>query len=166
MRSPFVAKSKREQLINLALEKAKVALQNEDVQRWLADSSKAIAVQFKQWQLDRKRDATDDQPGWIGEKFGQGKLERRIEKMAASIDSLSALRPDLTDTLAPVSEAIIQLRLAVDIAGGLTTIKRAQAHFRLDKEIDRLEGMLFEAALPNEIMHAHARDNVGRGSVR
>ena len=145
---PSIAKKQGAVVIGLAMERAKVALQNEDTRQMLVDNSKAIAAQLQQWLNDHKQGGVIDvEPSWLGERFGQGKLERRVESLAATIDSLSTGRPGLIVALGPVSEAVVQIRTSVEIAGRLPIVKRKQAHLRLGRKIDELQEMLFEASL-------------------
>ncbi len=147
---PSFAKKKSAVVLGLALERAKVALQDEETRRMLVDKANVITVEFQQWLSDRKRnDVADVEPGWLSEKFGQGRLERRVDSLAATIDLLSGGRPGLTEALAPVGEAVVQIRTSLEIAGRFPLVKRTQAQLRLDKEIGRLEKMLFEASLPS-----------------
>ena len=139
-------------LVLPVLEKAWTALQDEKTRKLLVDNSKVIVDKVQEWHNDRKHGGeTDSDPGWLGEKFGQGKLEQRVENLSTTIGSLSAGRLDLTEALAPVVQAVDQIRIAVEVAGRLPLLKRKQAHLRIDKELDRLEKLLFEAALPSPI---------------
>ena len=136
--------------VQVVLAKAMDALQNENTRKMLVDNGKAIAAEIQQWRSDHKLDtATDTEPSWLSEKFGQGKLERRVEDLAATLASLSAVRPELAEALAPVREAVNQIRTSVEIAGRLPLLKRKQAHLRLDKVIGSFEKKLFEASLPS-----------------
>ena len=69
-----------------------------------------------------------------------------MENLAAS---LASGRPELADALAPVSDAVAQLRVSVEVAGRLPIVKRKQAHLRIDHELDRLEESLFDATFPS-----------------
>lgn len=147
---------------SLAIAKAKEALQDPRVRAALQDPKnremlvergKSVAGQAQQWYQDRRAGviAVDGvaEPMRLGEQFGQAKLERRIENLKASVATLSDGRPALAEALAPVSDATAQIRVAVEVAGRLPIVKRKQAHLRIDRELDRLEEELFEAALPS-----------------
>lgn len=143
-KKPSATKKTSAALTNLALDKARAALRDEDIQRLLVANAKVIADQFKRWRSEHK-----EEPSRLGGKFGQRRLVQRIENLDDTIGLLTAGRPELAEAMAPVSEAVVQLRVAAEIAGRLPVVKRKQAQFRLDKEIARFETMLFEAALPN-----------------
>lgn len=139
----------RADLARLAFEKARVALQDEKTQKLLAEHGKSIAATAQQRYQDlRASTAETGGSKGLGEHFGQKRVERRIENLSASVDSLGRGRLDLSEKLVPLSEAINQLRLSAEIAGRLPLVKRTQAHLTLDRELDRLEETLFEASLP------------------
>lgn len=144
------ASAKPAGLAGLAVEKAKAALMDEKTRKMLLEQGKALAANAQDWYEDwRARTDKAGEPKGLGEHFGQGKLERRVENLTASVDALGGGRPELAEALTPVTAAITQLRLSVEIAGRLPIVKRKQAHFRIDRELDHLEQTLFEAAFPS-----------------
>ena len=144
-----IAKSKGAAVAGLAFEKAKQALQDEKTQAMLLEQYQSTKAQAQQWREERRAGGEGaGESRRLGDQFGQGKLERRVENLAASLDSLASGRPELADALAPVSDAVAQLRVSVEVAGRLPIVKRKQAHLRIDHELDRLEKSLFDASFP------------------
>ena len=144
-----VAKGRRADVADLAFEKARQALMDEKTRAMLLAQCHTIAEHAQRWRDSRRANADGStQPSRLGEQFGQGKLERRVENLAASLDSLTSGQPDLAGALDPVGEAITRIRVSVEIAGRLPVVKRKQAHLRIDRELDRLERSLFDASLP------------------
>ncbi len=144
------AKGAAAAVAGLVFEKARQALQDEKVRAMLLEQYQSIAAQAQHWRDERRAGAEGTgEPRRLGEQFGQRKLEHRVENLAASLDSLASGRPDLADALSPVSDAVAQIRVSVEIAGRLPIVKRKQAHLRIDNELDRLEESLFEASFPS-----------------
>lgn len=149
---PWVAQNVRADMTRLVLEKAKAALQDEETRKKLMASSMLIANQIRQLaNYHMPNNASIAELSKVGEKFGQRRLESRVENLASTIDTLITGQRELTEALAPVSDAVAQIRVSVEIAGRLPFVKRQQAHHRLDRAIGRLESMLFEASLPSAL---------------
>lgn len=135
-------------------------LSEPEVQDAIARQAVALADMAKKWNDERRRrpkpidDAEhedDDSPssGGLGAHFGQRKLERRVERLESSIDRVADGRPDLVEALTGARENLAAIRVALDVADGLPLVKRKQAHFRLDEELDKLERLVFDASMPS-----------------
>ncbi|MGI8434616.1 MAG: hypothetical protein ACR2LE_07775 [Nocardioidaceae bacterium] len=138
-------------IADFAFEKAKevAVLKDENIQKMLLEAGNAIAANLQDWYQEwHARTKRPRAPKDLGQYFGQRKLRRRVENLTTSVGALSSGRPELAEALTPVTAAIAQLRLSVEIAGRLPIVKRKQAHFRIDDELDQLEQKLFEATFP------------------
>lgn len=143
------AKAQDATVAGLALEKALEALRDERTRKMLMEHGKSILGRARGWHKERQASAEHSgEARRLGDQFGQRKLERRVEKLASSVEALCSGRPELAQALAPVNDAVTQIGLSVDIAGRLPIVKRKQAHLRVDRELDRLEQTLFEASFP------------------
>lgn len=143
------AKSKGAALAGLAFTKAIQVLQDEKTRAMIVEQYQTISDQARKWRSERRAeaDAETDEPSRFSQQFGQRKLERRVENLTSSLETLTRGHPELATVLVPVSDAVAQLRVSVEIAGRLPFVKRKQAHLRIDNELDHLERSLFEASL-------------------
>lgn len=85
----------------------------------------------------------------LGDRFGQGKLEWRLQALRESMSTLDGGGPELAAFLADMSAALDGISAALLVAGRLPLVKRKQAHRRIDRELDQLEQGLFDACLRN-----------------
>lgn len=126
----------------------------------LIDQGTRIAQLTQTWRAERRaqRESGDapgsslDRPGGtprsVTDRFGSGRLERRLDHLQTSVQGLAAGRPELAAELAQVVANLDQLRFALSVAEGLPLVKRTKARRRIDQELDRLEATIFEASLP------------------
>lgn len=144
------------EVVALALAQAKAALSDPETRRAIVEQGRDIADSIRTWQRDQKArpKATSEGPARrdlgavIGDSFGQGKLEGRVERLRSSVARLSAGRPDLAVALAPVLDSVDKISISLEIAGSLPIVKRKTAHRQIDKALDDLEVGLFQASLP------------------
>lgn len=137
-------------------------LSEPEVQDAIAKQAVTLADMAKKWNEERKDRpspaATDNHPadeggqsgsGGIGARFGQGKLERRVDHLESSIIAVTEGNSDAAEALAGASANLAAIRVSLEVAEGLPLFKRKQAHFRLDDELDKLERLVFDAAMPS-----------------
>ncbi|WP_426571168.1 hypothetical protein [Aquihabitans sp. McL0605] len=140
--------------ISLAL----IALQrlsDPDVRAQLAKQGRSISDNAKEWRAERSSrraqlaaDGVDPAPAAIADRFGRRKLERRVQRLRASVLGLGEGRPELARELDPVLAALEEVTSAIDVAELLPFAKRVRAHQKVDRVLDGLEAGLFESALP------------------
>lgn len=150
------AKAALADLAVVALER----LSDPEVQAQIAAQGRAIADQAIAWRAERRRRARLDddgdaaspagssRSGWLSESFGQGKLEGRVEALESSMAGLGRDRPELAESLASPITTLEQVSSALEVAGGLPLLKRKQAHRRIDEDLDQLEQLVFDVAMP------------------
>lgn len=130
-------------------------LSDPKVQDELVEQGRRVADLVQAWWKERKPQASDDpsdpssgKAGPLHGRFGQRKLERRVENLQASIAEAAQRRPDLAQALVALSATLEEISLALRIAGGLPLAKRKRAHLKIDEELDKLERTVFDAAMP------------------
>lgn len=141
------AKAAAASLAFIALER----LSDPQVRAQVAQQGRNVADLAKKWRDERRRNgepATPGLPAFVGDRFGQRKLEKRVDRLGASLGDLSAQRPELAEPLAGVASTLQEIRSALTIAGDLPLAKRKRAHVRIDHELDRLEQSVFETLMP------------------
>jgi len=126
-------------------------LKDPKVRKQVIDQGLAIAALAQTWRGERRQDADPNRSNPLTGRFGQGKLERRVEHLQASVAELTTSRPALTEALEPVSTTLGEIDSALGIAGGLPFAKRKKAHLQIDQALDRLEQTIFEASMPKSI---------------
>jgi hypothetical protein len=144
-------RSANQELMARAIEK----LQDPMVRKQLLTYGRTGMKAAQQWQRQRQAlagvaDSRDPSPGLgqkVGQHFGQGRLERRVDNLRAAVAELCHDRPELTESLDPVARAIDDVAVTLRIAEALPLVKRKRAHLRIDSVLDRLETGLFEATL-------------------
>jgi hypothetical protein len=148
------ARSVNQELLARAIEK----LQDPKVRRQLLGYGRTGMKAAQQWQRQRQSlvgmsGTGETSPGLarkVGEHFGQGRLERRVDNLRVAVAELSQGRPELAESLDPVARAIDDLAVTLRVAGALPLVKRKKAHLRIDSMLDRLETGLFEATLGSD----------------
>jgi hypothetical protein len=149
------ARSANQELMARAIEK----LQDPLVRKQLLSYGRTGMKAAQQWQRQRQALAgvagsnNDASPGFgekVGQHFGQGRLERRVDNLRAAVTELCQDRPQLTESLDPVARAIDDVAVTLRIAGALPLVKRKRAHLKIDSVLDRLETGLFEATLGSD----------------
>ena len=140
--------------ISLAL----IALQrlsDPEVRAQLAKHGRTITDTANEWRTERsaRRSLADPAnvdavPASWTDRFGRRKLERRVERLRASVLSLGEGRPELARSLDPVLAALEEVTSAIEVAEVLPLTKRIRAHQKVDRVLDDLEAGLFAAALP------------------
>lgn len=145
-------------LVLAALER----LKDPKVRAQLVEHGHTVADTAKAWRAERSSrpgrpvggaEVSVSGPGdpstrGFGDRFGQGKLERRIQALRASMATLSGTGPDLDAVLADMAAALDGIGSGLAVAARLPLVKRTQAHRRIDRELDALEQGLFEACMP------------------
>ena len=145
------ARSANQELVAKAIEK----LQDPVVRKQLLTYGRTGMKAAQQWQRQRQTLAgaaggNNASPGFgekVGQHFGQGRLERRVDNLRVAVADLCRDRPQLAESLDPVARAIEDVAVRLRIAGALPLVKRKRAHLKIDSMLDRLETGLFEATL-------------------
>ncbi|WP_421118471.1 hypothetical protein ACE2AJ_13925 [Aquihabitans daechungensis] len=130
-------------------------LSDPEVRAQLAKHGRSLSEQASQWRAERAAQRSLASPGSVEprpvswtDRFGRGKLERRVERLRASVLSLGEGRPELARSLDPVLAALEEVSSAIEVAEVLPLAKRVRAHQKVDRVLDDLEAGLFDAALP------------------
>ena len=152
--SPKKGKDFKRVSISLAL----IALQrlsDPEVRAQLAKQGRSISASAKEWRAERSGRRSEltaggvhPSPPGLSDRFGRRKLERRVQRLRASVLNLGEGRPELARSLDPVLAALEEVTSAIDVAELMPLPKRVRAHQRIDRVLNELEGGLFEAALP------------------
>lgn len=152
--SPKKGKDLKRVSISLAL----IALQrlsDPEVRAQLAKHGRSLSDSAKEWRSERSErrslaspNGIDPVPPSFADRFGRRKLERRVQRLRASVLSLGEGRPELARSLDPVLAALEEVTSAIDVAELLPLPKRVRAHQKVDRVLDDLEAGLFNAALP------------------
>lgn len=141
-------------LLDPAVNKAMEVLQDPEVRAKLLEQGRSLADAAQRWRETRQAKPAgggyEDDPSpmsrLIGNRFGQQRLERRVENLREALEKLGDGRPDLAAPLLPVARAVENVSTALSVAGTLPFYKRKRAHIRIDGELDQLETGLFDAA--------------------
>jgi hypothetical protein len=155
---PGLSKAVASTLVLAALEK----LKDPKVRAQLIEHGHTVADTAKAWRAERSSgpgpsgDGTaltvsgvgEPSPRGVGDRFGQGKLDRRIRALRASMATLGGTGPELDAVLADMAAALDGITSALVVASRLPLVKRTQAHRRIDRELDALEQGLFDACMP------------------
>ena len=152
--SPKKGKDFKRVSISLAL----IALQrlsDPEVRAQLAKHGRTLSDSAKEWRTERSARRSlagpagvEPPPPSISDRFGRRKLERRVERLRASVLSLGEGRPELARSLDPVLAALEEVTSAIEVADVLPLTKRIRAHQKVDRVLNDLEASLFNAALP------------------
>jgi len=126
-------------------------LKDPKVRKQVIDQGLAIAALAQTWRGERRKDPTQKRSNPLAGRFGQEKLERRVEHLQTSVAELATTRPALTEVLEPISTTLGEIDSALSIAGGLPFAKRKKAHLQIGQALDRLEETIFEASMPKSI---------------
>jgi hypothetical protein len=143
-----------QELMARAVEK----LQDPKVRMQLLSYGRTGMKAAQRWQLQRQSQpgiavTGGTSPGLarkVGEHFGQGRLERRVDNLRDAVAELGHDRPHLAESLDPVARAIDDVAVTLRIAGALPLVKRKKAHLKIDSMLGRLETGLFEATLGSD----------------
>lgn len=141
-----------------ALDKASEALRDPKTRALLIEQGQKLADAGQRWAVTRRQERKDDAgPGLAarlgasaGQMFGQKKLERRVVRLRAAITAVTEGRTELDRALEPVSLAIEEVAANLTISAALPVGKRKRAHFRIDRQLDRLENDLFESTFDRD----------------
>jgi hypothetical protein len=154
---PSSSKSSKRDLKRISISLGLIALQrlsDPEVRAQLAKHGRTLADNANQWRAERSAqrslsspDAVSARPSWT-DRFGRRKLERRVERLRASVLSLGEGRPELARSLDPVLAALEEVSSAIEVADTMPLTKRMRAHQKVDRILDGLEAGLFDAALP------------------
>ena len=133
-------------------------LQDPVVRKQLLGYGRTGMQAAQQWQRQRQSlhgtaGTGDPSPGLaqrVGEHFGQGRLERRVDNLRAAVTELGQGRPHLAESLDPVARAIDDVAVTLRVASALPLVKRKKAHLKIDSMLDRLETAMFEATLGSD----------------
>lgn len=119
-------------------------LSDPEVRARVADQSRQLAVQVKDWRAQR----TD---GSASPKRSRRlrKLDDRAHQLRASIAELAARRPDRIEVLAAPTQLLDEVEAAIAAVDHLPADKQRAAVDRIGSELDRLEQVVLEAALPS-----------------
>lgn len=152
-------RSSKKDLKRISISLGIIALQrlsDPEVRAQLAKHGRTLTENANQWRTERaaQRSLTSPdradgaRPSSWTDRFGRGKLERRVERLRASVLSLGEGRPELARSLDPVLAALEEVSSAIEVAEVLPLTKRIRAHQKVDRVLDDLEAGLFNAALP------------------
>ena len=151
-------KSSKKDLKRISISLGLIALQrlsDPEVRAQLAKHGRTLTENANQWRAERsaQRSLTSPDGVWAAppswtDRFGRRKLERRVERLRASVLSLGEGRPELARSLDPVLAALEEVTSAIEVAEVLPLTKRIRAHQKVDRILDDLEASLFNAALP------------------
>lgn len=112
------------------------------VRAQLADQGRNLAKQVNQWRSERTTDGAH-------RSRAVRNLEKRATTIRASVARLSSERPDRAGALGEADQVLDEIDLAIGVADGLPKATRREAIARLDVELDRVERLVFDAALPS-----------------
>ncbi|MSY78094.1 MAG: hypothetical protein F2694_00455 [Actinobacteria bacterium] len=136
-------------------------LQDPETRAQLLIAGNDLAARMRQWNDDRRSSGVyspSDLPAEHATSgynsalpaVGQERLERRVEKLSATLDML---RPETgasgTAFLDKVYQALNQIRLSLAVAKNLPLVKRKKAHREISKKLSDLETAVMDAALGN-----------------
>ena len=151
-------KSSKKDLKRISISLGLIALQrlsDPEVRAQLAKHGRTLTESASQWRAERSAQRSLAGPGGLDaapatwtDRFGRRKLERRIERLRASVLALGEGRPELARSLDPVLAALEEVTSAIEVAEVLPLAKRVRAHQKVDRVLDDLEAGLFQAALP------------------
>lgn len=151
-------KSSKKDIKRISISLALIALQrlsDPEVRAQLAKHGRTLTDSANQWRTERSAQRSLAGPGGVDpapptwtDRFGRRKLERRVERLRASVLSLGEGRPELARSLDPVLAALEEVTSAIEVAEVLPLAKRIRAHQKVDRVLDDLEAGLFNAALP------------------
>jgi hypothetical protein len=118
-------------------------LSDPKVRAQLADQGRQLADQVATWRTQRQ----------VNERGLRSRRLRRLQDRAAnlrtSIVDLGAERPELSRALGPPTTLLDEVDTAIAVASRLPADKRRAADKRIATELDRLEQLVLEAALPS-----------------
>ena len=130
-------------------------LSDPEVRAQLAKHGRTLSESASEWRAERASRRSLPDPERIGtgprpwtDRFGRAKLERRVERLRASVLALGEGRSELARSLDPVLAALEEVTSAIDVAEVLPLAKRVRAHHQVDRVLDELEAGLFAVALP------------------
>ncbi len=136
-------------------------LQDPEIRAQVVLAGSDLAARIRLWNEDRRAagiySASDlpvedlgGRPSSAIPVLGQERLERRVEKLSATLDML---RPETGATgsafLDKVYQALNQIRLSLAVAKNLPLVKRKKAHREISKMLSELETAVMDAALGN-----------------
>jgi hypothetical protein len=134
------------------LQKAVERLQDPKVRALLVGAGLRAATAWRDRQAPVGAPATAQQARSgitraVSDRFGQRRLERRVDNLRDALAVLGAGRPQLVERLEPVARSVENVSVALGVAGALPRARRRKAHQRIDGMLDGLETGLFEATL-------------------
>jgi hypothetical protein len=119
-------------------------LSDPEVRARVADQSRQLAQQVKEWRAQR----SDGPPGTKRSRRLR-KLDDRARQLRASMGELAARRPDRIEALAAPTQLLDQVDAAIAAVDHLPSDKQRAAVDRIGGELDHLEQVVLEAALPS-----------------
>ena len=130
-------------LVTVALTAAE-RLSDPEVRARLAEQSRNLAKQVAEWRAQRSGGGD----GTRRSRAVRG-LEQRADRLRASVATLAVDRPDRADAVNEAHQVLDELDVAIGVADGLPKATRKEAITRVDQELDRVERLVFDAALPS-----------------
>lgn len=127
---------------------AVAVLKDPATQRILVRYKAELSDHLRKWQEARRADDSDrDDSATRRSYFGQRKLEARCRHMVTLLASFGEAAPDVAAVLAPVRASVAQVETALKVTAGLPIVKRKQAHFKIDDQLDEIERTVFAAVM-------------------
>lgn len=120
-------------------------LSDPKVRAQLAQQGRQLAEQAKAWRTERSERSGD--PARTHSRRLR-RMEARAAKLRSSIARLGKERPDLAEALQAPTALLDEVHAALAVADQLPNDKRRQAAGRVADELDRLEQLVLDAALP------------------
>lgn len=118
-------------------------LSDPKVRAQLAEQGRGLAKQIGTWREQRTSSGSSRSRAVKG-------LEQRATRIRASIETLAGERPDRAPVLQEATMVLDELDVAIGVADGLPKQTRREAMTRLDRELDRVERLVFDASLPSQ----------------
>jgi hypothetical protein len=138
----------RQQLARQAVER----LQDPKVRAVLLGLGVRAAQEWRDRRAPGEVPASGQQPRFgltraVSDRFGERRLERRVDNLREALATLGSGRPLLAESLEPVDRSVEDVSVALRIASALPRARRRKAHQRIEGILEELETGLFETAL-------------------
>ncbi len=117
-------------------------LSDPKVRAQLAEQSRQLAGQVATWRAQRIQDPDRTRSRRLRQ------LEVRAVKLRGSFSGLARERPERADALAEPMAVLDEVDAAITVADQLPNDKRRQAARRIAEQLDRLEQVAIDVALP------------------
>ena len=169
-----MADKKNNEVLANAAKAAIGLLQQPEVQEQIAQAGSAVVAAMKQKNQERakrrveanaseapsatkkatiggKRARRDEKPPLkqvVAARFGNQKLERRVQNLSENVNLLrGAVGPEAATALGEVESVVERLQVAVTMAGNLPVGKRQKAHWEIDSVLDKVERAVFASVM-------------------